>query len=270
MYDQLYTDTFDAAFFPVHAGIAVLPQESLLASEKKMSSPIIAPAQKRTSRLIALLIIIVVAVYPFLRLVKFPFNLPLLALAGLLAVYMQDRTITHAGFRSSLSLIKVLKWVVVTFFIIELLFDLLLQPLVNAVFIEPADYSAFSFLEGNTPKYLRYLLYTWLSAAIAEEVIYRGILIYAGKKLFSKTWAAVVLSSLVFASGHIYQGWSGTALTFLWGLAFSGIYLRCGRNIMVVILVHGLVDSLFLTLAYTGRLDYYVSPLSYLYHLVAG
>lgn len=235
-----------------------------------MSSPIIAPAQKRTCQLIALFVIIVIAVYPFLRLVKFPFNLPLLALAGLMAVYVQDRTLAHAGFRSSLSLMQLLKWVVITFFIIELVFDLLLQPAVNAAFSEPADYSAFSFLEGNTPKYLRYLLYTWLSAAVAEEVIYRGILIYAGEKLLGKTWVAVVLSSLVFASAHIYQGWSGAALTFLWGLAFSGVYLRCGRNIMVVILVHGLVDSLFLTLAYTGRLDYYVSPLQYLYRLTAG
>ena len=47
-------------------------------------------------------------------------------------------------------------------------------------------------------------------------------------------------------------------------IAFSMIYLKSGRNIWVNIVVHGMIDSLFLTLAYTGNLKYYEAPFGFI------
>jgi membrane protease YdiL (CAAX protease family) len=210
-------------------------------------------------------IIILIAAWPFLRLLKFPFSLPALALLLTVGVCLLCRSISSIGFRKPPSAKRFFILVIVSFIVTELLFDLLLQPLTNRLFNEPADYSVFAALRNNTPLFLKFIAYTWLSAAIAEEIIYRGILVFLLEKTGLKSVYTIVAQALVFASAHFYQGWSGLLITFLFGLAFGIIYQKSNRSIWVVILVHGLVDSLFLILAYTGQLQWYEDPFAVLF-----
>lgn len=217
------------------------------------------------TRWASVLVIIFIAVWPFLKLLKFPFSLPALALLLTIGVYFLYRNITSIGFRKVQSAKQFFTLVIVSFIITELLFDLVLQPLTTRLFNDPADYSVFAALRNNTPLFLKYFAYTWLSAAIAEEIVYRGVLVFLAEKTGLQSVYAIIVQALVFASAHFYQGWSGLLITFLFGLAFGIIYLKSNRSVWVVILVHGLVDSLFLILAYTGQLQWYADPFAVLF-----
>jgi uncharacterized protein len=216
------------------------------------------------SLLVNALALLLVGLYPYTKLLKFPYQIPLLALICIGLFAWLEKGISGMGFRKPGPAQVFIARVLTGFFIIELVFDLAIQPAIGYIFNEPADYSVYGFLEDNHRKYFLYLLYTWISAAIAEEIIYRGFLLPAGEKLFRQTWIAVLVSSAIFSSAHFYQGWSGVALTFLFGIAFSLLYLRYGRNLWINIIVHGMIDSFFLTMAYTGNLAYYEKPFEFI------
>jgi membrane protease YdiL (CAAX protease family) len=99
----------------------------------------------------------------------------------------------------------------------------------------------------------------WLSAALAEELYYRGQVFLLADRLpaAARTPAAVLGGAVLFAAPHAYQGLSGLLVTFAFGLAFAGVFALSRRNLWVTIGAHGLVDTLFLLLAYTGGLSWY-------------
>ena len=55
------------------------------------------------------------------------------------------------------------------------------------------------------------------------------------------TWAAVVVTSLVFGLAHSYQGPAGMARVSLVGLAFAGLYLLSG-SLWLPIVAHAILD----------------------------
>jgi len=78
-----------------------------------------------------------------------------------------------------------------------------------------------------------------LGGAISEELLFRGFLFY----YFSVYLPAandpvkVILSSLVFAAGHLYQGWRGTAMSFAVSVALATLYALSG-SLLLPLLVH--------------------------------
>jgi membrane protease YdiL (CAAX protease family) len=216
------------------------------------------------NRLVCFLATLLVCFYPYAKLLKFPYNIPVLALLCMAIFAWENKSLAGMGFQKAGSTLNFVGRILIGFFIIEFIFDFVVQPVVGLVLNEPADYSSYNFLKANTGKYFLYILCAWISAAIAEEIIYRGFLIYAGEKLFSRKWIAVFVSSAIFSSAHFYQGWSGVVITFLFGVAFGIIYLRSGRNIWINIIVHGMIDSFFLTMSYTGNLSYYEKPFEFI------
>lgn len=61
--------------------------------------------------------------------------------------------------------------------------------------------------------------------AVAEETIFRGYLIRRLQQISGNLPAAVLLSSLLFALGHGYQGVAGLITVGLLGLVLAGVYL---------------------------------------------
>jgi len=144
------------------------------------------------------------------------------------------------------------------------LFDFALQPLISKLFNEPVDYSAWEPLKGNKARYIKMLVFVWLSAAISEEIIYRGFLIYLIQKLFRSVALSLFIAAVLFGMMHFYQGLSGVITTFAIGLMLGIIYYKYNKNIYIPILIHGFIDTVFITLAYKGYLDYYADPYSFL------
>ena len=140
---------------------------------------------------------------------------------------------------------------------LEFVMDFGVQPLIGRLFNEPADYSAFDSLKGNFPKYFKYLIFMWISAAFGEELLFRAFAFVQLRKMFGNNKIMLVLlSAILFSLPHLYQGISGLILTFLFGIAFGLIYIRY-NNIWINIIVHGLIDTVFMTLAYLGMLSFY-------------
>lgn len=115
------------------------------------------------------------------------------------------------------------------------------------------DISRFeTLLSGNLVMYLTFMvLVVWGSAAIGEELLARGFLQHRLEGLTNLPVGAVLQAS-IFASVHFYQGITGVLSIFVLALVFTAVYVRCGRNLVPLIIAHGLIDTIALTLIYLG------------------
>lgn len=81
-----------------------------------------------------------------------------------------------------------------------------------------------------------------VTAGIAEEIIFRGFLIWY-LAMFMPLWLAAIASAVLFGICHSYQGVSGTFRTGFAGLIMTGLYLLSG-SIWLPIVAHILGDAL--------------------------
>lgn len=79
-----------------------------------------------------------------------------------------------------------------------------------------------------------------LTAGICEELLYRGFIFVYLHSVFGVI-PAVILSSLVFAVGHTYQGLSGILKTATVGLIMAGLLLLTG-SLWAPMLLHAVLD----------------------------
>lgn len=120
----------------------------------------------------------------------------------------------------------------------------------------PVDVSAFeSVIKGNLTAYLWFLIpVAWGSAAIGEELLVRGYLLHRIEGLAGLR-IAIVLQAIIFSSAHFYQGITGVLSVFVLSLIFGAVYVKSGRNLLPVIIAHGVIDTFALTAVYFGRID---------------
>jgi len=100
----------------------------------------------------------------------------------------------------------------------------------------------YDFVLPRTRRELHWFYAVSVTAGITEEVLYRGFMITYLLAYLSLP-AAVVVSSLVFASAHVYQGLGGTARAFAIALAFAASYVLT-RSILLAALAHVLIDAI--------------------------
>ncbi|MDA0978400.1 MAG: type II CAAX endopeptidase family protein [Proteobacteria bacterium] len=160
----------------------------------------------------------------------------------------------YAG--SPLSMVRVFQWTLLTIISVWLVVQLASLVLVK-MGVPPANYDIFVFLiEDNLLNYLLFLgPVAWGSAAVGEELLARGFLLHRIEGL-SNTAIAVILQAILFAAAHAYQGWMGVVSIFLLAIIFGIVYIRCGRHLLPLILAHGIIDSISLTLVYLGHADW--------------
>lgn len=131
--------------------------------------------------------------------------------------------------------------------ILHLLLHFIFIPFVVRITGKVPDLSRFEELRGNLEAFIFMLFISWTLAAFGEEMIFRGFLLNSLASLFRNKKAgwtvAVVVSSVIFAAGHFYQGISGILLTGIIGLLYSLLYLWEERNLWMLILTHGIYDS---------------------------
>ena len=84
--------------------------------------------------------------------------------------------------------------------------------------------------------------------AVSEETIFRGYLIRRLQAATSSTTAAVLLSSIIFALGHGYEGSLGAVTVGVMGLVFALLYLW-RQSLVVPIVLHFLQDFLAIIVA---------------------
>lgn len=112
-------------------------------------------------------------------------------------------------------------------------------------------------VQGNLPALLGILAIAWTTAAVGEELLFRGFLQGRLQLLFGTGRVAGLLAALVqaglFGLAHAYQCPTGILVTASLGLVFGLFYLR-SRNLWTLVLAHGLIDTLSLVALYAGKL----------------
>ena len=105
------------------------------------------------------------------------------------------------------------------------------------------------FILPATAEQRRLWVVLCISAGVCEEVLYRGFLLrylHTFPFSLSLTWA-IVLSSIIFAMGHLYQGPAGAIQTAAMGIIFCLMFVLTG-NLLIPILVHAVMDLRILLL----------------------
>ena len=87
-----------------------------------------------------------------------------------------------------------------------------------------------------------------LSAGVAEEIAYRGFVMWM-LAFFMPVYAVIAVQALVFGLAHAYQGWGGAVGTAILGAVIGLVYWATG-SLFLPILLHVLVDAMSLSLAY--------------------
>ncbi len=97
-------------------------------------------------------------------------------------------------------------------------------------------------MPGSVTEAVIFLLLVF-TVSTCEEFLYRGFMLAVLQNLFRSTVAALLVSSIFFGVGHLYQGRRGIVMTFLLGVIFSLARVYTGSLVPGVI-AHFVVDFL--------------------------
>jgi membrane protease YdiL (CAAX protease family) len=160
------------------------------------------------------------------------------------------------GLRMPESVVRALAWVAVLCVASVLMKVLIVDPLATAAGWPSMNLSRFSQLPGSITLLAGFLLLAWVSAALGEELVFRGFFLTRLEILFGgglrATATAVAGQALLFGLGHWYLGLRGVSTAALIGLVYGVVYVCNGRNLVPLIVAHGLTDSLSLIAIYLG------------------
>ncbi|MBE0478144.1 CPBP family intramembrane metalloprotease [Candidatus Aerophobetes bacterium] len=94
----------------------------------------------------------------------------------------------------------------------------------NLGFSAPAESLPAFLMPNNLPEYLLAILLVTI-IAVVEETIFRGYLILRFKTITKNLPALVALSTVIFALGHGYQGWTGLVMVMVMGIILALVYI---------------------------------------------
>lgn len=102
------------------------------------------------------------------------------------------------------------------------------------------DLSQFGDVQGDDGAFMELLLVAILFGGLVEEVAFRGFFIGWGTRLFGIRAAVplLLISSVAFGIGHLYQNLAGGVSTALFALLLGTLYLLFDRKLLPVILIH--------------------------------
>jgi uncharacterized protein len=95
----------------------------------------------------------------------------------------------------------------------------------------------------HTERERKYWLFISTSAALIEELVYRGFLLFLLAGIFPglSVYLCILISSILFGLAHTYQGPVGVLKTGTVGLLFALIYV-CTGSLLPGILLHFIMD----------------------------
>lgn len=132
--------------------------------------------------------------------------------------------------------------------VIFVLVNFLFGPLVNAVL--PRNDPSLAHLFKDVRQLPLWLFLSWAPGGLTEEVE-RIFTLTRFEKLWGRggLWVGLVLSSVMFGIGHLYQGVGGVIQTGAAGLLYALVYLR-RRSAWEAVIAHGCYDSIGVIIAY--------------------
>jgi membrane protease YdiL (CAAX protease family) len=132
-------------------------------------------------------------------------------------------------------------------------FAILLDPLLE-LFLGEIDLSSLEDIRGNLVGYIVLMVIMWVFAAFGEEFLFRGYYMKALAELLgnsNKSWLlSAVITSIYFGISHGYQGTNGMVSSFLWAFCIAMIFNKNRNNLLLLVLIHGIYDTIGITFLY--------------------
>lgn len=107
----------------------------------------------------------------------------------------------------------------------------------------------FAYVLPITPGEKTFWIFLSMSAALFEEICFRGFIITRLKKISGSYWIGALAGALAFSMGHLYQGIAGVFLTFVYGMLFAGLFVA-RKSVIPCIVAHFLQDVIILIVAF--------------------
>ncbi|HEY3780019.1 MAG TPA: CPBP family intramembrane glutamic endopeptidase [Fimbriimonadaceae bacterium] len=101
----------------------------------------------------------------------------------------------------------------------------LFKPIILALDHVPGARTSFA-VHGDLPLWEAPLVF--LAGALFEEALWRSYSFNRLKDLGLKPWPAILISSALFSSYHIYQGWNSLPIMFATGVIFGFYFYKSG------------------------------------------
>lgn len=140
--------------------------------------------------------------------------------------------------------------------IIFIVFTFLIDPLLIK-WLGEYDLSSIDDIRGNLLGYIILMFVVWIFAAFGEEILFRGYYMKALAELLGNNKTAWISSafivSLYFGISHAYQGVIGVVSVFLWSFVISLIFSKNKNNLLLLVLIHGIYDTIGITLIYLNK-----------------
>ncbi len=98
-----------------------------------------------------------------------------------------------------------------------------------------------SYESASNWNHASWFLAASLANGFAEEVVIRGYLLTRFEKFFRSTWAAIFVSSFLFASYHIYQGYGPAISICALGIFYGAMFCKI-RRLWPLVFAHAITD----------------------------
>lgn len=136
----------------------------------------------------------------------------------------------------------------------QLLFAILIDPLLGRLTGSPLDLSSLEGMRGNLVNFIIMLAIGWVVGGFLEEMLFRGYLLKRIEvSLGGGALAAgvgIVLTAAAFGVAHGYQSAAGVWSTGLFGVLVGFLFVWSGGNLWLPILVHGVSNTVGIALIY--------------------
>ena len=161
---------------------------------------------------------------------------------------------SFAGIGQKLNLKTIINsvWISILFFFVTGIIDTILQ-----YYLGDHNLSSLDDIRGDFGSYLGMMTMMWVFAAFGEELLFHGYYMKQFAKLFGDTKKAWILSGVLiaiyFGISHGYQGLSGIIGVGIGSLFFAALYYKNKTNLLLLVLIHGIYDSIWITLIYMNK-----------------
>ena len=166
----------------------------------------------------------------------------------------KEGEVSQIGFRRPGSWTRTIILGLVLGSIIEISFQIAVNPFLERITNSPLDLGPFDEMRGNPIQLAFYLLIGWGIGGFLEEMTYRGFLIIHIRRMLGNraagTVAGLIITSAAFGRAHEYQDWSGVLSTGLVGMILGIIFIRNQYNLLLPIFTHGFVNTVGMLLIY--------------------
>lgn len=208
---------------------------------------------QRWKNILAVLIIIAST---FLDKITPPFGIPIAVICILILFRLRKLPIRFLGLFKPKSWIKTIAIGLIVGVLIQVFGIFILSPIREWLGILMETPEVYETIEGNNSRLIIYLVVSWTTAGLGEEIIYRsfflGQFISAFENVKYKWTWCLIISSIIFGFLHFNNGIDAIIGTGINGFILGLVYLRTNQNIWAAYIAHAVADTVGFLIIYSG------------------